>query len=148
MLGLTLEQLALVLSCATYVFEQTAYHSLSPKKLLEALQGAGLNDKQSEAFTQTWAACKKGYLADLRGKNFGAPQILTGDVRWRLQMNVGQQSATKQKNLSVLLNLGMEHADGGDKETLQVELSEEDVVRLYESLERMQDQLDKLSTAN
>jgi len=141
LLSLSPTQLITFLSLLLYIFEQAAYHSLSVNKLTAELSSTALNGSLTPLFTQVWSIHRDSLLTLLSSQSFGAPAVFD-DLNWRLQVSMG----TKQ--VKTILSLGIKHSNrnGGDeKETITMELNQQQLTALYENIETIQKQLDALT---
>eukprot|EP00499_Haloplacidia_sp_CaronLabIsolate_P013263 CAMPEP_0196775248 /NCGR_PEP_ID=MMETSP1104-20130614/3912_1 /TAXON_ID=33652 /ORGANISM="Cafeteria sp., Strain Caron Lab Isolate" /LENGTH=205 /DNA_ID=CAMNT_0042145415 /DNA_START=35 /DNA_END=652 /DNA_ORIENTATION=+ len=148
LLHVSAQDLRTVLDAATYVFEQAGYHSLKPDVLRRHLAGAGMAEAQAETFHAVWGTHGTAVLEALRARTLGGPQVLR-DSKWQLQLQLGQRGITKLKEPSVLFELGLGDADpsASVKEKVTVEFSHRELSSFFDSIERIQEQLDTLGYA-
>jgi len=140
-------ELQTVVDAASYVFEQAAYHSLTAVLLKSQLEAVGLETAQALGFGKCWHENSESFTSRLKEQTMGSPQVLDSSS-WRLQLNMGQDSLSKQKGLNVLLNFALKSTDASgkdDQEDLTVEFSGGELGAFYEKMEQIQKQLDALT---
>lgn len=146
MLELTSDDLDTLVSGTSYIFDQAAFFNLSGDKLEPQLLEHSMGQASVDAFKAAWAEGRAAFTAALREKTLGAPQVLSA-VDWRLQVTMAHSDLSKTKVLSSILDLtlGDASAPGAQPEHLLMELSKEQLSKLYADLERVQSQLDKIT---
>lgn len=149
MLGFSEEELQTMLDVSLYILELAAYHRMSGGKLASSLQQAGMPEAPAQSFGQVWNEGRQPLLDRLRKHTLGAPQILES-VSWRLQLTMAQQGIAQRKDINTLLNLRLHNPDlpegePGALENLVLELDLEQLQSMFQSMERVQEQLDQLS---
>lgn len=147
LLGISSEQLDTFISGCSYIFDQAAYHNLTAEKLMGNLQSSTMDDTQAQLLAGIWGKERMKFINNLRDNTLGAPQVLDS-VDWRLQLTMAQDGISQTKGLNAVLSLTLLDVDDTDKknsDTVTMELSKEDLKKLYEDLERVQHQLDQIS---
>jgi hypothetical protein len=97
---------------------------------------------------RTWAAEAGKYISKLKEQTLGYRHL--SSVDYHLNMVVGQSELTRQQESAALFELSISDAadtETGGKQTekLCLEFNHEDLYSFFNELERMQQQLDKLS---
>mmetsp|Transcript_17559 Transcript_17559/g.19756 ORF Transcript_17559/g.19756 Transcript_17559/m.19756 type:complete len:204 (+) Transcript_17559:36-647(+) len=139
-------ELDTIMDASSYIFEQAAYHNLNAQKLAGHLAAAGVAQPQAQAFGVAWDERREAFLTKLRNHTLGAPLVLNS-VDWRLQLTMGQQTLTKTKDINTIINFGIGSADAEAKEgeDLTVEMDHDALLNFYNSMEKIQSQLDAMS---
>lgn len=156
--GLTQESLTLVLSACCYVFEQSAFTGTGPEQLYALLLEAGFEEAHGKAIGRLWASECAEYVTKLKARSLGAPQLINTD--YHLNLNVSANSLQRLQEPTALFELsvsdpsrssGTANAPTGASETeaavnkMGLEFSHSDLFSFFNDLERVQQQLDKLS---
>lgn len=171
LLELGQEDLDTLVAGISYIWEQAAYLNLSPEKLVAQLEEHTVSKDALAALAGVWAKQRLPFVSSLRERTLGAPAVVT-DVDWRLQLTMAHQELSKTKVLSAVLDLTLAPAgtaaaastssssssssaegaaaagvEGEVTERLLMELSKDELLRLYNDLERVQTQLDGLTAS-
>mmetsp|Transcript_25423 Transcript_25423/g.27794 ORF Transcript_25423/g.27794 Transcript_25423/m.27794 type:complete len:209 (+) Transcript_25423:57-683(+) len=150
LLGLSTQELKMVLDCICYTFEQAAFTSTGPEALYEILLNAGFEDGHAKIVGRTWAAEASDYVAKLKNQRLGFQSLTSVD--YHLNMVVGQDDLTRQQEPVALFELGISaqpdkavpSTEQQREEKFCMELNHKDLFDLFLQLERMQQQLDGL----
>ena len=92
--GFSADQLELLLSSCSFIFEQAAYMATAPAKLGDELLKAGVEEAPATAFGEVWQQDGAQLMERLREQAVLAPTRLSG-VDW--QMCVGTSSSDGQR---------------------------------------------------
>lgn len=146
-LDISAAQLQTVLGGTAYVFEQAAYHAASAARLHHHLHETHeLDTAPAMAFGRVWTKASPAMLTRLQQHTLGAPAVLR-DVDWRLQLTMSHQRLDRTKDINAVFDfvLGDASANSAHDECISVEATQTQVEALYESMERIQQQLDALT---
>lgn len=145
-LGISSSDVETLVAGSSYIFDQAAFNNLSPENLEPQLVSHGMEDTAAAAFKKVWGDGRAPFVSALRERTLGAPQTLDG-VDWRLQLTMSSKDLSKTKTLSSVLDLKLGDASRPDAapEHLVMELNMEQLMKLYNDLEKVQSQLDKIT---
>lgn len=147
----TNEELSAVLDCCCYTFEQAAFTSTGPEPLYDILLSAGFSEAHGKVMGRTWASEAAEYISKLKDQTLGYRSL--AHVDYHLNMVVGQSELTRQQEPAALFELSITNpagaADKGSSsqqvDKLRLEMSHSELYSFFNELERMQQQLDRLS---
>lgn len=117
--------------------------------LLAALSSAGLDDALAAPFAAVWHADGPALLSRLRGAPLGAPAVLAA-AGWRSALALGSSAATRGKGAEAVLSFDLDGgADRrqGPASSFSVQLSHAELLAFFDKLDRVQAQIDELSSA-
>ncbi len=145
-LELSSSDVDIFVSGCSYVWDQAAFSNLSPDKLEPQLLEHGANQSAVDVMKSVWADGRVAFINALRERTLGAPQTLDA-VNWRLQLTMSHKELSKTKAMSAILGLSLGDVSDPDKAQEQVllEMSKDQLSQLYNDLERVQAQLDKIT---
>jgi hypothetical protein len=154
--SLTEEDLNLVLSACCYVFEQAAFTGTGPEQLYAILLDAGFQEAHGKAIGRLWAVEGAEYVNKLKARSLGGPQLVNTD--YHLNLNVSANSLQRLQEPTALFELSVSDpsrvsrgSPAGTVEAevpvnkLGLEFSHAELFEFFNDLERVQQQLDKLS---
>ncbi|KAI6660890.1 hypothetical protein LOD99_13614 [Oopsacas minuta] len=144
-LSLEKMELELLLDGIKFVVDKAAYFVLKPASLSKELMDIGLEEERATAFSQGWGNLGKALIERLKKRAFFPIQL--EDINWRLNLQLGQSFQSRQKIPKAIfqLELSDESKPVEEREQVTVEFSREELYRLYDELEKIQDQLDSLT---
>ena len=154
--SLTEESLNLVLSACCYVFEQAAFTGTGPEQLYTLLLDAGFQEAHGKAIGRLWSTEGAEYVNKLKGRSLGGPQLVNTD--YHLNLNVSANSLQRLQEPTALFELSISDparvSTGSPAGTVEAEVpvnklglefSHAELFAFFNDLERVQQQLDKLS---
>lgn len=145
MLDVNAEDLDIIVSGCSYIWDQAAFYNLTADKLASQLQEHSMSDAAVNVFGSVWAASKLAFINKLRSYTFGAPKVLS-DVDWQLKLTTSHQDLSKTKVCNSVLNLQLSDANDSSKvDNILLEFSKEQLYELFNQLETVQSQLDHIS---
>lgn len=155
--GLNDENLQLVLNCIAYIFEQAAFTSTGVEPLKTILLEAGFESEHATIVGNVWQEQAPDLVAKLKQRILGAPTLI--DTDYHLNLTLGVDELSRLQNPTAIFefsvsnpakppttmstNSGIEVEGGVDK--VAVEMNHEDLYDFFLKLEKVQNQLDKLS---
>eukprot|EP00753_Platysulcus_tardus_P015021 PLAT4718.1.p1 GENE.PLAT4718.1~~PLAT4718.1.p1 ORF type:complete len:210 (+),score=113.63 PLAT4718.1:35-664(+) len=145
-LEVSAEDLGRVVRACTYMYEKAAYMKLGLEAMTAALKAVELSDVAVAAFVRVWAEQRAALFARLRQKTLGGPAVLSS-VDWRLQLQIGQSTLSRQRAPCALMELELAPAEGGvgEEERLVLEFTKEELWSFFNQIEKVQEQLDALA---
>jgi len=154
-LSLSSSEAHLLLEALSYILESSAYNLLSADKLNHELSSSlGMGENASRVVSHIWGEQRDALLSNMRERSFGTPLILDS-VHYRTGLTLATESSSKRKDIHAVLSLGLRREgepQATDKDALAatpapicVELNTEGLQGLYETLEKIQGQLDALT---
>jgi len=156
LLGFGAGELHSLLESCAYIFEQSAYYSISSVVLEQQLKKVELDESKIEAFTLVWEAERENLVARLKEKSL-TPQTLDS-VGWQLHLQLAQTGCTHMKTPSAVFELVVKnssHEEEVDKqdespqgEKFNLEFSHEELFGFFNQLEAIQAQLDSLGNVS
>lgn len=103
----------------------------------------GMTAAWVEAFCTVWQLGGDELRHRLADRSVCAKRLETMD--WAMQMQLGQQDLTRIKRTNVVLSLTTRDQDhGGERETVNVEMSHAQLAGFLQQLDRIQEQMDAL----
>eukprot|EP01132_Coremiostelium_polycephalum_P007815 gene7815-9618_t len=150
LLNITSSQLKTVVECCSYIFEQTAYFTLSSANLVNQLSKTPLFDDKCSAFEKIWEEHSKNTIGNLRTKSI-SPLVLD-DVGWRFHYQLSSSTSTKRQSSAIFeLDLKNGASDnnstvvGNDNEKMILEFNRSQLQEFFYKLEMIQEKLDSLA---
>lgn len=144
-LDVTTDDLLTIISGSKYVWDQACFFNLSAEKLLAQLVEHHMSEENASVFAQVWHKFRGSLVEKLRNQSFGAPLALA-DIEWRLQVSMAHDKLSKTKHVNTILDLHLADPSGAtSSENLLLELNKEQLLELYENLELIQGQVDKIT---
>jgi COMM domain containing 10 len=145
---LTSESLDLVLSACCYIFEQAAFTGSGPEPLFNLLLEAGFSDTHAKVIGRIWASEGAEYVQKLKSRPLGAPALI--DTDYHLNLNMSANSLQRLQEPTAIFELSVSNPNktkNGVAETqkLGLEFGHDDLYGFFNQLERVQEQLDKLT---
>lgn len=138
------EKLAVLLEASSFMLEQFVYNVARAEKIAAALTEIGFSDEHTQAVVQVWSAEAEAVLVRVRNAEFG-PLILDS-ISWDVSVQSSEDGAGRMANPAVVMELGIKSIDGSSPaDHIAVEANHEDLRGLFDSLERIQEQLDAIS---
>ncbi|EGC37334.1 hypothetical protein DICPUDRAFT_30479 [Dictyostelium purpureum] len=137
-----------VLECCSFIFEQTAYYSLSPNNLLNQLKKTNLDDDKASSFQSTWEDNSDEVLGYLRTQSISPLQL--DEIGWRLHYQMSSSTAIKRQ-ASAILSLDFKsdtsnnNNNSNKKNNMILEFNKEQLLDFYNKLETIQEKLDSLA---
>ncbi|EFA75706.1 COMM domain-containing protein 10 [Heterostelium album PN500] len=141
-LGLAAYELKAIIEACSFIFEQTAYYSLSGNSLIAQLQKTTLQNDKITAFQSVWTENAESTLQQLRSKSV-APLVL-GDIGWRFHLQMSQSSMSKIKQPSAIFEFDLK-SDSKKDEKMVLEFNKEQLQDFFLQLELVQAKLDSLA---
>eukprot|EP00735_Rhodelphis_limneticus_P014090 TRINITY_DN8079_c0_g1::TRINITY_DN8079_c0_g1_i1::g.20207::m.20207 TRINITY_DN8079_c0_g1::TRINITY_DN8079_c0_g1_i1::g.20207 ORF type:complete len:217 (-),score=31.28,sp/Q9Y6G5/COMDA_HUMAN/35.64/4e-33,HCaRG/PF07258.9/1.6e-24,Cation_ATPase_N/PF00690.21/0.11 TRINITY_DN8079_c0_g1_i1:303-908(-) len=142
-LGLSLDSLHLLIESSKFIFEQAAYQNAKPDLLANELGNSGLQPNQAGAFRSAWEVYGPNIIANLKKRPFG-PTVLQA-IDWELHVQVADANASRIRDPAAVMNFKLQDVDSNALKNVAVGLSHQDLTNLFQSCERIQQQLDALS---
>mmetsp|Transcript_10864 Transcript_10864/g.11283 ORF Transcript_10864/g.11283 Transcript_10864/m.11283 type:complete len:198 (+) Transcript_10864:15-608(+) len=141
---LTQENLSLILDSCCYIFEQAAFQGIGPEALYEQLLGAGLNETHAKSIGRIWANERAEFVNKLKQRTLGSSVLIGTD--YHLNVLVGESNLTKLQNPTALFEFTLSTQTEGETEKTAIEFSHSELFSFFKDLERIQGQLDSLSS--
>ena len=157
------DDLKLVLDCCCYIFEQAAFTSTGPEPLYGILLEAGFDEAHGKVVGKIWAIEAAEFVGRLKVQPLGYSSLRSSDHR--LNMLMGISNLTRLQEPTALFeftvdspNMALSEADKSsttvstsvdgkvNTEKVTVEFSHQELFSLFTQLERVQSQLDGLSS--
>jgi hypothetical protein len=139
------EELDIIMTCCSYILDQSAFYNLTPEKLKSQLISHELNEEKSSIFSTIWGNIRQNFLSQLKEKTFGAPMVLD-DIDWTLKLTTSSQTLAKTKALNCSMVLSLVDAnDEGKKKNVELEFDSKQLLDFFDKLEIIQNQLDAIS---
>mmetsp|Transcript_18131 Transcript_18131/g.36921 ORF Transcript_18131/g.36921 Transcript_18131/m.36921 type:complete len:204 (+) Transcript_18131:107-718(+) len=146
--GFSDEQLELLLSSCSFIFEQAAYLATAPVKLGDELLKAGVQEEPATAFGEVWQEEGAKLVERLRERAVLAPTRLSG-VDWQLCIGTASSDGlTAQQPHAILqleLNTPTPQDVVGEKRSLQIQVDQPRMQELLGKLDAIQGSFDGLS---
>ena len=144
-LSLTPDDLTTVVSGSKYILDQACFFNLAAEKLHNQLVEHNMNEDQAAIFGKVWKKSRTPMVEMLREHSFGAPLALT-NIDWRLQVSMAHDKLSKTKHVATVLDLHLADPSGETPaESVLLEFNKEQLLELYENLELIQSQVDKIT---
>ncbi|XP_054288133.1 COMM domain-containing protein 10 [Macrosteles quadrilineatus] len=136
-LGITPKELKLVLDCSTLILKQAAFNITKPAILQQQLtHHLKLDEDKAGAFVSIWTNQAKNIVGTLKQKSTHPNQV--EGVTWLLDAAVGSSDGPVLEPRAVV---ELKLKDSGH---LRLDLNQQQMLALYETLEAVQSQLDTL----
>ncbi|GAM25663.1 hypothetical protein SAMD00019534_088380 [Acytostelium subglobosum LB1] len=136
-------ELKQIIEACSFIFEQTAYYSLSSAVMVAQLQKSSLQNDKITAFQHVWSENAESTLLTLRTKSL-APLVL-GDVGWRFHLQMSQSSMSKIKHPSAIFEFDLKATDAANNEKMLLEFNKDQLQEFFVQLELIQAKLDSLA---
>ncbi|KYQ94398.1 COMM domain-containing protein 10 [Tieghemostelium lacteum] len=149
LLKITSTELDSVLECCSFIFEQTAYYTLSGANLSNQLKKTSLNEDKVQAFESIWSDSAQDVIGLLRQKTV-SPLVLD-DVAWRLHYQMSSSTSNK-KQATAIFEFDLKSTSNNTQpstqqqsEKLLFEFNKDQLTTLFHKLESIQEKLDTLT---
>lgn len=132
----------LLIHSIAYIFKQSCRFILKPtvleKQLVEDLK---FQQDKVKAFVQLWTSETK--------KNFGNFEdwCHLEDVSWQLNVQTASSTCNKESIPNAKIQMNLSKVKDETKDSVALELNEEELVQLYTTLENIQTKLDAVNTS-
>jgi len=138
-----------VLQACAYIYQQAAYHTIHPRALASTLTDAGMDEDHAKAMSQVWAEGATDFVNELKKHTMSGPSQLTGS-QYRLHLMLGETELTRIQDPTALFEFSLGNPDASNEEdrkdeSVIVEFSHSELYALFQKLESVQGQLDRLS---
>eukprot|EP00033_Pygsuia_biforma_P000867 GCRY01001006.1.p1 GENE.GCRY01001006.1~~GCRY01001006.1.p1 ORF type:complete len:203 (+),score=35.60 GCRY01001006.1:198-806(+) len=144
LLQFSLPSLRTAFTGCSFIFQEAAYHFLSPKNFNVQLSKTELQEEQRNAFIEIWKKEGENYISKLKKRTL-FPHILK-NTEWELKMIMGSSTLSRQKQPVALLALHIgKETDQEEDRILNIELTHSELFELYEQLESIQEALDSVA---
>ena len=122
--GFSADQLELLLSSCSFIFEQAAYMATAPAKLGDELLKAGVEEAPATAFGEVWQQDGAQLMERLREQAVLAPTRLSG-VDWQLCVGTSSSDGQRAQEPYAILQLELNtptprDAEGGAASTKRI----------------------------
>eukprot|EP00002_Diphylleia_rotans_P002600 TRINITY_DN11649_c0_g1_i1.p1 TRINITY_DN11649_c0_g1~~TRINITY_DN11649_c0_g1_i1.p1 ORF type:complete len:203 (-),score=62.81 TRINITY_DN11649_c0_g1_i1:349-957(-) len=145
LLQLSPADLQTVLDACSYIFEQLAYFGGNADILVGNLRAVKVDEDKIQGFVATWSNFGQDFVAKLRSRTIGFPHELI-ETKWDLHLQMSQSDLTRVNETRAIFELALGDSETGKKaDKVLFECSQSDLFRLYEKLEVLQQQLDRLA---
>uniref|UniRef100_A0A1B6EFT5 COMM domain-containing protein n=1 Tax=Clastoptera arizonana TaxID=38151 RepID=A0A1B6EFT5_9HEMI len=135
-------ELSLLLDTSTLILTQAAYCVTKPQVFQEQLLNSlKLEEEKAQAFVHIWSNHAQGVVSNLRQKSIHPIQLES--VNWKLNITTADDVHGQQLEPRAMIGLKLKH-DGDKCSTTILDLNEEGLVTLYNTLENIQAELDSL----
>eukprot|EP00485_Elphidium_margaritaceum_P004545 CAMPEP_0202708458 /NCGR_PEP_ID=MMETSP1385-20130828/20664_1 /ASSEMBLY_ACC=CAM_ASM_000861 /TAXON_ID=933848 /ORGANISM="Elphidium margaritaceum" /LENGTH=205 /DNA_ID=CAMNT_0049367433 /DNA_START=19 /DNA_END=636 /DNA_ORIENTATION=+ len=135
---------ATLISCSSFIFDQSAKNALKANKLTTELNKTSMDEAQINGFVKAWTEHGPKLIEKLKETCF-APTTLKG-MNWSLQMSVASQNSARLRQPRAIFELNTGHPISKDKDdSFFMELSMDELTNLFNDLEQIQKQLDSLT---
>lgn len=113
--------------------------------MFDILLSAGFAEAHAKIIGRTWATEATEYIAKLKDQSLGYRYL--SNVDYHLNMVTGQSELTRQQETCAIFELTVQNSltDASQAEKLLLEFNHEELYSFFNDLERMQQQLDRLS---
>ena len=109
LLGLSDEELTLLLSTSSYIFEEGAYSTDSPMKMAAELMEAGVYHEQAKVYATVWREGAEDYIQQCKTNSVLAPQHLSA-IDWQLTVKTAASGGTYSQRALALLQFRLASA--------------------------------------
>lgn len=149
-MGLSPENVQILIDACTLIFERAARHSSTVADLSTLLGQAGLSTDLVAAFQDAWELRGTALIGAFKERCLGAPgHSLLLDIGWRINLQVAGRNFSQICEPSAILQLGLAKHDklkeSEEHTNLVLEFSNDELFSMYEKLEQIQEQLDHLA---
>ncbi|XP_074663135.1 COMM domain-containing protein 10-like [Tubulanus polymorphus] len=142
-LGLTSQELELVLTTLEFFLQQAAYHTAKPAVLTQQLQQIELDESKVNVIVEAWMNSARNVVDQLRQRSISKKQL--DGVKWRSHIQMSQASRGKTKLPVALFELLIKDEEKQDKEHIRMEFTHSELYAFYTQLEQIQSEIDHLS---
>ncbi|PVD19722.1 hypothetical protein C0Q70_20213 [Pomacea canaliculata] len=142
-LGVTADDLELIIQTLEFILQQAAYHAAKPQVLSQQLMQIDLQDEKVQPIVEAWSSNAKDIVSQLRQRTIHPKQL--EEVKWRLNLQMAQSTRLKMKVPNAMFELSVHDDNSGGREKIRVEFTHEELYGFYNQLETIQKQLDSLS---
>ena len=142
-LGLSGNDVTLLLESCSYFFEQAAYYGVPASGLSAHLSQLGITGASLEALSRAWESERDGVLERLKERTV-SPATLE-QVSWQLHLQMAQSNLSRLKEPSAIFALSVKADGSQQRERVTMEMNHEELYAFYLKLEQMQSQLDRLT---
>ena len=146
--GFSDEQLELLLSSCSFIFEQAAYLATAPAKLGDELLKSGVEEEPATTFGEVWQEEGAKLMERLRDRAVLAPTRLSG-VDWQLCIGTASSDGLVAQQPHAILQLELNTPSPQDAEgenrSLQMQVDRPKMQELLGTLDAIQASLDGLS---
>jgi len=140
-------QLQLLLSGCSYIFEEGAYATTPPAKLVAELVEAGVEHEQADIFAGVWRDGAEEFILQSKNHSVLAPQYLSA-VDWQLAVETAHSSGARGQCGHALLELrlssGAPMASSDSAHSVHMRLGKAELEELLAQLDKIQAQMDAL----
>ena len=147
LLGLNEDSLDLVLSASCYIFEQAAFTGSGPEALYSIILEADFDESHAKCIGRIWASEGADYVSKLKSKQLGAAALV--DTDYHLNLNMSARSLQRLQEPTAVFELSISDPkssnDGSATNKLGLEFGHEQLYTFFSDLEKVQQQLDKLT---
>lgn len=141
-LGISAQDLELLLQTLEFFIQQAAYHTAKPAVLSQQLTQLDIETSKVDTIVEAWNSSARDVVQRLRQRTLPPNQL--EDIKWRLNLQIAQSSQTKQKIPNAMFELAVRNCDDG-KDRICMEFTHDELYRFYNQLETIQKQIDGLS---
>lgn len=134
-----------VIGACEFIFQQAAYHAVKPAVLDEQLRRLGLSDDKVDVVVDLWKKSAADVLSGLRQHTLPAAQV--SSVSWQLCVTMCEKhsaTASQRRRPTAVMQLNIDQQTPTDNEKVVMEMSHDELYKLYNQLELIQSQLDAL----
>ncbi|GAB6019001.1 COMM domain-containing protein 10 [Chamberlinius hualienensis] len=141
-LGLSAEDVNLLLSTLHYIFEQAVFHLAKPSLLSQQLLELGTDEKKVEDIIEAWTNNAKSLVEKLSQRSI-APEELE-DVSWRLHVKMSNSKKLKEATPVALFEFNVKDNCTQTNSPFVAEFTHDELSSFYNQLEAIQNRLDSL----
>ena len=143
-LGLSGEDVRLIVDILEFIFLQSAYENIKPVVLNSHLTRLRMNDNKANTVSETWKENGKEVIEKIKqNKGFSFKKLTS--VKWRLNLQMASNLKTKQKLPNATFEFDLKDGLSGQSERVQVEFDKEQLYDFFLKLETIQRQVDALN---
>ncbi|KAJ3451674.1 comm domain containing protein [Anaeramoeba flamelloides] len=145
-LSLNNESLQTILAASNFIFQQSAYFGINSESLAHQLKSSGMETNKIKIFVNAWKQGRSEYTKQLMEKSI-APRSLQ-EINWSLHLQSSNKNTGRDKTPISFFEFQLKDPDTVNEEKKKdnfiVEFNHQQLFRLYEKFERLQEQLDQL----
>ncbi|KAJ6250369.1 comm domain containing protein [Anaeramoeba flamelloides] len=145
-LSLNNESLQTTLAASNFIFQQSAYFGINSDSLAHQLKSSGMETNKIKIFCKAWKQGRAGYTKQLMEKSI-APRSLQ-EINWSLHLQSSNKNTGRDKTPIAFFEFQLNDPDTVSeekkKDNFVVEFNHQQLFRIYEKFERLQEQLDQL----
>ncbi|KAF2078277.1 hypothetical protein CYY_000467 [Polysphondylium violaceum] len=147
LLDLSGSEFKAMIQCCSFIFEQTAYYSLSSTNLFNQLENTQLDSEKCKSIQNVWEENYSDVLDFLRTKSISPLEL--DDVGWRLHYQMSS-STTNKRQASAIFEFSFKsdnnnNNDDENNDKMILEFNKEQLTNFFYKLETIQEKLDTLS---